>query len=498
MKNILITFVLALSMQSCMVHQNSWVKEYEKNQSRTYPEDLRKHLHESNFLTLDLNSPGRTYKYDIGEKDKFYDHDSDNWMLDKIFFKFKNYTNSGKLLTDIDIVDKKGNKFHIPDFDILRLVHKYDTSGDLLYAETIEEEYNRYGLSFRREHGEFSVQCVNSEMQHVADRIMRLSITNNCLNPNKWELWIGTEEFSDFKSRAKSKINFNHKRTLSHSWFYMDNNIYTAMLKMKNPSQAHDYPSIDYEEATLTAEKQSINFDQLRHRIVKTYHPKMLEVGHQSHRVLEPVDMEEHYKWEYGIFMNKQEFSNYSDILDRPVTLARFDDMGFYNPETPNIYDYSFLRGVDRVELNRLGSDLSDTYFEIRLTGDHAQYDIVLGNVDLALLNDLKLRGYLFGFNTYPKGRRYNHSQNTTFFDADSYPDKKIQPYLLLVDKQTGKYLNNQKKGVEKLYIGYDKADKESLVIYLLSYERIAPVWMSRVKVPMSVFQSVRAKKNLF
>jgi hypothetical protein len=178
--------------------------------------------------------------------------------------------------------------------------------------------------------------------------------------------------------------------------------------------------------------------------------------------------------------------------------LARFSDQGFYNPETPNIYDYGFLKHIDKVELRQINTPETDTYFEVVLTGAYAPYEITLGNVDLATLDYFKLQGHLFGFNTYPKGRRYNHSQNTTSFDPDTYPDYLLKPYLVMTDKNTGKYLNNQKKGVEKLYIGYENANKTNLVIYLLSYERVLPVWMAKVNVPTPVYRTIASKKNLY
>ena len=44
--------------------------------------------------------------------------------------------------------------------------YRANIRGDLPYAETIEEEFNRFGMGFRREHGEFHIsQQSNQEMQ---------------------------------------------------------------------------------------------------------------------------------------------------------------------------------------------------------------------------------------------------------------------------------------------------------------------------------------------
>ena len=491
--------LLILLVPSCVVHQNQWVKSHELNQKRDFPQEIKNALNGRRTVSIAINSPGLAYQFDIGEKDKYYDHASGNFMLDSIFFTFNSYLKSNKCLVSVDVKDRVGNKFHVKSFDLMKLIHRYDTNGGLLYAENIEEEFNRFGMNFRREHGEFEVYGnTTDEFQKVLDRVVRLNITNNCLEPTKWEVKVTTEDFSDFAGRKSSEINFNQKKNLGHGWFFMDKEVYAALTKVKNPEKPYDYTAVDHDSAHFYAEQAHVDFSQFRHKIMSTFKPRMIEVGHKTNRILEPVDMEEHYKWEFGIFLNKQLFSNYSNILEQPVKLARFTEGGFYNPATPNVYDYGFLKHVDKVELRQINTPESDTYFEIALTGDYAPYDITLGNVDLSLLSELKLRGFLFGFNTYPKGRRYNHSQNTTSFDPDTYPDYRLKPYLIMTDRNTGKYLNNQKKGVEKLYIGYEDANRTKLVIYLLSYERITPVWMARVNVPAPIHRTIAAKKNLY
>lgn len=501
MKNQLIILLLGCLMfgSSCAVYQNQWVKSYEVNQKKDLPSELKTSLNGNMMVALAINSPGLSYRFDIGEKDTYYDHQSGNFILDSVFIEFKSYLKSNKCLVDVTFKDKARNYYTVRDFDIFKLIHRYETKGDLLYAETIEEEFNRFGMDFRREFGEFTVsQHSDEEFQKVLSRVIRLGITNNCLEPTKWEISITTEDFSDWRGRKNSDVNFNQKRTLSHGWFYMDANVYSALTKLKNPEKAYDYPEIVYDSASAKAEATYVEFSDFRHSVKSVFRPRMIEVGHKSSRILEPVDMEEHYKWEYGLVLNKQRFSNYRDVLETPVELARFTDQGFYNPETPNIYDYSFLKYIDKVELRQINTPETDTYFEVCLTGAYAPYEITLGNLDLATLDYFKLKGHLFGFNTYPKGRRYNHSQNTTSFDPDTYPDYLLKQYLVMTDKNTGKYLNNQKKGVEKLYIGYEDANKTKLVIYLLSYERILPVWMARVNVPTPVYRTVAAKKNLY
>ncbi len=149
------------------------------------------------------------------------------------------------------------------------------------------------------------------------------------------------------------------------------------------------------------------------------------------------------------------------------------------------------------MHVDMINAPNTDCYAEIKLTGQHAPYEIVIGNIDLALFNEQKLTGYLFGYNTYPKSRRYNPSQNTIYFDADSYPAL-LKPYVLLIDKKTGKWVNNQKKGIEKIYLSYDKLERDVLQIYLLSYERVTPVWMAKVRLSNATREVIRVRRNLY
>ena len=103
----------------------------------------------------------------------------------------------------------------------------------------------------------------------------------------------------------------------------------------------------------------------------------------------------------------------------------------------------------------------------------------------------------LFGMNTYPKSRRYNPSQATLAYDADHLP-REIRPYVLLTEQKSGKWVNNQYKGIEKIYLSYESLEKDILEIYVLSYERILPVWMARVKLPKDIRESVRVRNALY
>lgn len=478
-----------------------WVNDSTDNDKNTPPREVveifKKYPH--SIMTIEAKSPGYEYDYDIAEKDKLYGKEGDFFKFEKVKIKLSPKMLRGTVLVDIEFADNMYSRASVKNFDLMRLIPSYETSGDLLYSELLLEEYNRFGISFRKEHNEFELYTTVNvpDVKRAIDRAYRMSITNNCLEPTKWEMAIATEDYEDFGQRLKGGVNVNQKKLLAHSWFFLDADLYDALIKLKNPHVDDVDLSVSYGKATAIAENVVVDFEKLRYPLAMKLETEVLEIGHQSGRKLEPVDIEEHYKWDFGLFLNKADFPTYASVPEKPVKISRFSSRGFYNPETPNIYDYGFLKHIDEVDIQNLAVKESDCYVEVRLTGQYAPYEIVIGNIDLALFEEQKLTGFLFGYNTYPKSRRYNPKQNTLSYDSDSYPDL-LKPYILMIDKKTRKWVNNQMKGVEKVYISYESLERDVLQIFLLSYERVTPLWMARVKLPKEVRETVRVRKLLY
>jgi len=450
------------------------------------------------IMKLDAQSPGYDYRFDIGEKATSYGHPSGFMTFEKVEIQLLENMPKGTVLTNIVFTDQLGNTAKVKNIDLMRLTPKYDTRGEMLYSEVLLEEFNRFGFSYRKEHQEFdlNIKSASNLEENRETEATRMSITNNCLEATKWEMNLTSEDFQDFATRLKGDINLNQNKILAHCWFYLDKDLYEALQAYKNPGIEQNY-QLSYDSLNTLAEASVVDFESLRHPLSSKMETEVVEVGHQSNRKLEPVDIEEFYKWQFGLFMNRKEDLTYRSILEEPVQIARFSNAGFYNPETPNIYDYGFLKHLDQVEVNNINAAESDCYVEIKLTGEYAPYEVVIGNIDLAYPDEQKLTGLLFGYNTYPKSRRYHTAQSTLFYDADDYPEM-LKPYVLLVDKTTGKWVNNQKKGVEKVYISYESPEQNILQIYLLSYERVTPVWMASVKLPDAVREAIRVRKQLY
>lgn len=499
---------LVFLMSQCYVPQ--WIDKASLTKQEPAPTHISTifQAYPDNTICLKANSPGRSYKFDIGEKDAVYDGHLGAFNFDEVKIQLLDHMPKGSILVNISFIDKLGNVAKVDNFDLMRIIPKYDTHGDMLYSEILLEEFTRFGVVFRREHKEFDivmketipqVQIMKQTVPHIqksADQIYRMAITNNCLEPTKWEMNLTSEDFSDFKTRRKGGLNLNQNKILSHCWFYLQEDLYMALRQYKNSNVDKDY-FLPYDSLNMLGEATVIDFESLRYPLKTSLNPKVLEVGHQSNRIIEPIDIEAFYKWDFGLFLTKRDKLTYRTILETPMEIARFTDAGFYNEETPNTYDYSYLKYIDDVEITTIDAPQSDCYTEIKLTGEYAPYEITIGNIDLAYPDEQKLTGLLFGYNTYPKNRRYNPVVSTLFYHADDFP-KLLQPYVVLTDKSNGKWVNNQPKGIDKIYLSYENSERDILQIYVLSYERVTPVWMARVKLPKNIRETVRIRRNLY
>lgn len=449
-------------------------------------------------VTLSALSPAYDYKYDIGGKDSLYGKDSLTMHFNRVEIRLSDEIVDGKILANFSFIDGRKNSIRIKNVDMLRLVPKLEGPDELVHAEMLLKEYNRFGLIFRREHNEFEVSINNQEdaaSVRAGDRIYRCKVTNNCLAPGKWEFELTSEDYSKFKSQVKGANNRNQNKVMAHSWFHLDDALYETLFKLKNPGKTIDL-SLTGDSISKLAEKEKVNFEALRNPLKYRLKTTLLEVGHQTSRKVEPVDVEQGYKKDFGLFLNDTDHT-YATILESTVKLTQFRDEGFYKTTNPMEFNFSWMKHMDSVNVEIIDVEGTDAYVQITLTGKWSPYNITIGNIDMAQLEEQKLLGSLFGINTYPKGRRYNPVQSTIAYDPDLLPTDK-KPYLLLTDSKTGTWVNNQYKGIEKVHLTYETLEREVLVVYVLSYERIIPVWMARVQLPKDFREKVRVRKSWY
>lgn len=485
----------------CGCHSTRWSQAGPEKQTSIAPQSIQDifQKYPQGILRMEALVPGYNYDYDVGEKAQNYGKEDGSLRFGKVEMSLCPLMPTGKILCNIKFLDGRGSSILIPKVDLMRLIPIMNAPGDMVYPEIILEELNRFGISFRREHEEFYIlnaPNVQANTRAATEKAYRASLTNNCLTPGKWEFAMVAEDYADFEQRKKSGLNLNQNRILAHSWFQVDEELYFELLQIKNPGTLYN-AHFNFDSISDLAEQVVIDYEQLRHPIRRNAKIEMVEIGHQSGRKIEPVDVEEYYKREFGLFLNRDTNLTYSTILDQEVVTAQFRDEGFYRTATPRKYKFDWMRYMDSVSIDIVDVPGSGAYVELKLTGKWVPYEITIGNVDLALLDEQKMFGMLFGFHTYPKSRRFNPTQSTIAYDPDLLPAD-LRPYVLLTDKKTGKWINNQYKGIEKVYLGYESREKDVLEIYVLSYERITPVWMSRLKLSNRLRETVRVRNSLY
>jgi hypothetical protein len=466
----------------------------------TAPESIKAIFkkHPKGIIIVPVLSPGNSYNYDISEKDRFFDSPKKKLMFNKVTFQLVDEMPKGQVLTDVYFWDSFGNYLFLGRIDLLRVIPTIETKGSMQYAEYLLEEFSRFGVNFRKEHKEFKlvVKTDEPELREAVDRAYRVDFTNNCLDPTKWEIQLLSEDYKDARSRAKSSLNYNQDRMLSHGWFYFDKELYTALLSLKNPSVEPDLFTMSYDSLSKNGETTVVNFAELRRPIRSNIKLKMVEVGHQKNIPIKPIDTETGYKRTMGL-LGSDTLLTYKSVLEKPIPLAKFDKEGFYDPSEPRIYDFGFLKQLDDVQMSVVDVPNSDCHIELKLTGKDAYYTFTIGNIDMSTLDEQRLYGINVGVNLYPKSRRYNPVQSSLVFDSDLTPANQ-KPYFLMTEKASGLWVNNQFKGVEKAYIGYNSLNGNTLDIYLLSYEREMPVWYAKVKLTGAMREKIRARRGLY
>jgi hypothetical protein len=483
---------LLLVVSSCYVHNwNTYNGTRSEPRDKTIISDF--FAARNDTISIPALSPGISYQYDIGEKDLKYGSSNSEFHFNTVQITLCDSMPKNMVLVDIVISDSIDNRFVFNNVDLLKFIPTLDATDSLIYPEYLLEEFNRFGVVFRKEHDEFQTKSANSA--NDLDRVYRCKLTNNCLAASKFEFEVTSEMYDDFGQRLNSEINLNQNKIFSHSWFYMDKDLYEILMKIKNPRLDFDI-FMEYDKLSDLSESVTVNFDQLRNKIKKRVKSTILEIGHQSKRKVTPINIEEQYKSEFSLLLNNKSY-NYSTILDSTVSTSQFKDEGFYTALTPKKFDFRWMKYADSVNIDIIENRLTDAYVEITITGKWCPYNIVIGNVDMAMIDEQKYSGFLFGLNTYPKSRRYNPIQSNIDFDADLRPDE-LKPYVLLVDKKTGKWVNNQYKGIEKIYLSYESIERDVLTIHVGSYERIITVWMARLKLPNSMREKVRIRNNFY
>ena len=143
---------LLLFITSC--HSTNWNYRQGGAGIGTAPQKVRDFFatYPGHVLRMEALAPGYDYDLDIGEKDRAYGDPEGRLIFKTVEVRLHDRMPNGTVVTDFTFRDEDATVVEIRDVDLLRFIPRMDAQGDLRYAESILEELNRFGLSFRREH----------------------------------------------------------------------------------------------------------------------------------------------------------------------------------------------------------------------------------------------------------------------------------------------------------------------------------------------------------
>ncbi len=434
-----------------------------------------------NRIDLTVDTPVLSYAKDPAEKDLVYQDSTAGLKFTKLSIFLSPVQETTKALVELEFKTDAGNTFILHSVDLLDLVPVITQNSGLKYAEFLLKEFERFGILYYKKEGAFDWHLAKNSGEDVAEAVNRTyqaGVFNNCLDAGKWELVINSKYYAKFDSAQASPQQSQRYRILGHSWFSLSPELYRLLVKIKNPTLGFD-PYIKYSELSKLAAAEAVPFSSLT-KVKRPIKIPILELSHRAKRELFELDEEEMYKDWFGLVLNRDQFHTYADVLEIPVRLAKFTDKGFYRPEDAVAFDYGWMKQLDQVAMNVVEASGPERFVEIRISGAGCRYMIVLGNFDLGRLNPNKPTSIQFGINPFPKMRLQRKTPFSTGYNLG--PDgKEIRPYLLLVDRSTGKWINNQDFGLEQAQISWQSIDKESLIIHMVTYERMLPIWSIHV-----------------
>ncbi|MEO0445101.1 MAG: hypothetical protein AAF191_03380 [Verrucomicrobiota bacterium] len=275
----------------------------------------------------------------------------------------------------------------------------------------------------------------------------------------------------------------------------------------EQPSGLIDPSSGPYFSDIYQSEKHSlpeIQFDLNRYRtITKDQTPQTLPIlvqyGEIDYRRWgKPTDGEYYQKpWVRHLVMHPTESrfitppSTYREILEDPnrFRLPDFEESGIYNVLKPTTKThYGELAKLSQCVIKETESGL----LEISLTNPDAfaadldLHRIVLGNISMDLIPTYP---DYYTFNRFC----YNPRPTTSYYDHAWKPAHKTgeeAPYAFVLgrtrddDPNTGVFIQPESWGIERCILSFADADRSVLVVDLMSFERIVPVWQGIITFP--------------
>jgi len=160
-------------------------------------------------------------------------------------------------------------------------------------------------------------------------------------------------------------------------------------------------------------------------------------------------------------------------------------------------FDYGWMKKLDRIKVSAVAAPGPLRYVRLDIDGPESPYRFVFGNLDLAQLNESKYFEMSFGLDPMPRNGRHWADFDPCLYRLEGKPET-VKPFLFMVNSADGTWANNQKLGLDKLYIGWESPERKVLWVYLVTYERVISVWMGRVKITDPALNADRIRNAVF
>lgn len=315
-------------------------------------------------------------------------------------------------------------------------------------------------------------------------RPVRFAVINNCLAPTLWELTAS-----------------DRTGEIYHSWFTVPELLYRQLLARANGVD----PDFAVQAVQWSNEEVSLELDRLR--VVGR------SVGRVPATVIDqaPVSFSSQDSrrklHEHFVQVHKEEgWIVPQMIADLTVHLSKFSDFiepGIYSFVQRKTFDFSFLRGVESVDVSRVSPrthynwrnprdserSTSSSGDCLELTLNLGEYKLIIGNLPIRLLvpqEDYVIHGFGVGILSSA-----GLAERRRFLIEEGPPPS--YAYLCREVNGTLLGLNSHERGIEQLFIRTHSRDKAPWwEITVASYERIVDIVKFRVEVPAALQEELR------
>jgi hypothetical protein len=421
---------------------------------------------------VELSFKSFDYDRDPNLKDVRFGKD---WQIERATLTFHHALNAQNVFFSLTVHGRDGKRIEVDTFNIMNLVPKLDMAGrpGLVEAEMLLEEFERFGVAWKSHLGEFRILGDDS------GAINRVVFQNNCLDPGKWELQLMSKYYRNAAENMTRKSSPERYRKIAHGWTLLPMDFYQTLIRIKNPKLDKPVQG-GYVDLSRSGGKTVLPPEFLPNPAMEI-RTGMVELGLESERDLEMLNEEQFQKRFIRLVDNREDYHTYADIVREPVRFAAFEHEGLYTSEKKK-FDFRWMKAMNRLRLFRTSEQEPVRWVDLEIGGEASPYRVVLKNLDLGNVVEGGIYHISFGFDPPPTLTHQYNSRNPNGYKLGG--EGKVEPVSLLCSNQkTGAWQNNQDLGLEKLMMQWESPEKEILWVFLVSFERMIPVWMGRVRV---------------